>query len=97
MDIQAIVTNRTGGAAFFFGGEGGGRRDLSWVALTKFHCVSMLLEMIDLYPMYISRRGLPPVPFLGKHIIITSSMRPEQVYAGKIEKEDNINQLLRRI
>ena len=55
-----------------------------------------LLEMIDKWPYHIRRRGREPAPFLAKHIIITSSMTPAQVYWRR-EAEDKLDQLLRRI
>ena len=57
---------------------------------------SELLELIDWTPKTVRRRGREPVPFLAKKIIITSSMRPEQVYHN-VEEQDSIQQLLRRL
>lgn len=55
-----------------------------------------LLQLIDKWPHTVPRRGREPVPFLAKHIIITSSQTPEQVYNQRTV-EDSIQQLLRRI
>lgn len=56
----------------------------------------LLLQLIDKWPFEVSRRGRPPYPFTSKKIIITSIMRPEEVYYNLNEK-DGIEQLLRRI
>lgn len=53
-----------------------------------------LLQMIDRYPYFLRRRGREPCPFLAKHIIITSSMHPDDMYAHLGEP---IEQLMRRI
>ncbi len=55
-----------------------------------------LLELLDKYPKTVRRRGREPVPFLAKKVIITSSLHPKRTYEGVLEKDDNINQLLRR-
>lgn len=55
-----------------------------------------LLNLIDKWPYTLPRRGREPVPFLGQHVIITSSLRPETVY-NRRELEDSLEQLLRRI
>lgn len=55
-----------------------------------------LLKLIDKWPMNVPRRNRQPTPFVSKHIIITSIMRPEDVYHNLYEK-DGIDQLLRRI
>lgn len=57
---------------------------------------STLLQMIDKWPFELRRRGREPVPFLAKHIIITSSLCPEQVY-NNLSREDKLDQLYRRI
>jgi len=56
-----------------------------------------LLELIDKWPITLPRRGREPVPFLAKHIIITSSLHPSKIYSRQLEKDDSINQLLRRV
>ncbi|AXH78050.1 MAG: helicase [Cressdnaviricota sp.] len=55
-----------------------------------------LLEMLDKYPLCVSRRGREPAPFLAKQILISSSLAPEDVYRQRNEK-DSLTQLLRRI
>ena len=55
-----------------------------------------LLNLIDKWPYTLPRRGREPVPFLAKHIIITSSLPPEKVYWRR-DNEDYLEQLFRRI
>ena len=55
-----------------------------------------LLQLIDKWPYNVPRRGRPPLPFTSKHIIITSSLGPEEIY-NKRDAEDKIEQLMRRI
>lgn len=55
-----------------------------------------LLELIDKWPYFVKRRNREPIPFTSKHIIITSSLPPQEVYHN-IHAKDHINQLLRRI
>jgi len=55
-----------------------------------------LLQMIDKWPYQVRRRGRAPLPFISKRVIITSSLCPEEVYHNR-DKEDKIEQLLRRI
>lgn len=55
-----------------------------------------LLTLIDKYPKKVRRRGREPTSFLAKHIIITSSLHPVDVYKNRNEN-DSIEQLLRRI
>jgi len=55
-----------------------------------------LLRLLDKYPMKLSQRGKAPVAFLGKTIIITSSLPPEDIYRMENTK-DSLAQLLRRI
>jgi len=57
---------------------------------------SELLQLIDKWPYELRRRGREPVPFLAKHIIITSSLPPEGVYKN-LAAEDKLDQLLRRV
>lgn len=56
---------------------------------------SELLDLIDKWPKTVRRRGREPVPFLAKHIWITSSLPPEEVYFNLAEK-DSLEQLKRR-
>lgn len=55
-----------------------------------------LLQLIDKWPYSVRRRNREPMPFTSKHIIITSSMRPEDVYHN-LSEHDKLDQLLRRI
>lgn len=55
-----------------------------------------LLQMIDKWPYSLRRRNREPMPFTSKHIIITSSLKPEEVYKQRHQKDD-IAQLLRRV
>lgn len=57
----------------------------------------MLLELCDKYPYCVKRRGRPPLPFVSKHIIITSCAPPEEIYNNALSINDNIDQLHRRI
>lgn len=54
-----------------------------------------LLQMVDKWPYQVPRRGRTPLPFTSKKVIITSPLRPEEVYCNRNEK-DNIAQLYRR-
>jgi hypothetical protein len=58
---------------------------------------STLLELCDRWPTTVRRRGREPAPFLAKKILISSCKKPEDVYSGVCNREDSINQLLRRI
>lgn len=55
-----------------------------------------LLKIIDKYPHKLRRRCREPVQFLAKHIIITSSLHPSEIYHN-ISENDKITQLYRRI
>lgn len=55
-----------------------------------------LLELIDIHPTTIPRRGKEPAPFLAKHVIITSSLHPREIYCN-LSKNDSLEQLYRRI
>lgn len=55
-----------------------------------------LLEMIDKYPCELKRRGREPVPFLAKHIIITSALHPRDVYHN-LSAQDSMEQFYRRV
>lgn len=56
-----------------------------------------MLNMIDKWPHWVKRRGREPVPFVAKKVYITSSLTPQEVYHGVLERNDNIDQLLRRL
>lgn len=55
---------------------------------------SELLDLIDKYPKTVNIKGKPPVPFLAKHIIITSCKKPTDIYYNLDESH---KQLERRI
>lgn len=57
---------------------------------------SELLDLIDKWPKDVKIKGKSCVPFLAKHIIITSSLHPEDVYHNLAER-DSLNQLKRRV
>ena len=55
-----------------------------------------MLTMVDEHPNHImKRRSRSPLPFLSKHVIVTSSMHPSEVYKN-LHADDKIDQLLRR-
>lgn len=56
---------------------------------------SYLLQLLDRYPMYVETKG-GGRQFLAKRIIITAPVAPDVMFCGST-KEDDINQLLRRI
>lgn len=56
---------------------------------------SELLDLVDKWPKTVKRRGREPVPFLAKKLIITSSLKPGEVYHN-LAANDNLNQLYRR-
>lgn len=55
-----------------------------------------LLNIIDKYPFTLPRRGREPVPLLAKHVIITCSLHPKDIYVNRNCK-DKLAQLLRRV
>jgi len=55
-----------------------------------------MLQLIDKWPYSVPRRNRQPMPFTSEMIIITSIMKPQEVYHNLNEK-DGINQLLRRV
>lgn len=55
-----------------------------------------LLDLIDKNAKYVKWRCREKVPFLAKHIIITSSLRPEDCYHN-LAVSDSLEQLFRRI
>lgn len=55
----------------------------------------LMLQLVDKWPMYVSRRGREPLPFTSKTVIVTSPLTPKEVYNNRDEK-DSIKQLLRR-
>lgn len=54
-----------------------------------------LLQMVDKWPFSVKRRGREPLPFLAKTVIITSSLKPSDIFKHR-EEEDKLEQLLRR-
>lgn len=56
---------------------------------------ALMLQLVDKYPMTVKRRGRPPMPFVSKRVIVTSSLPPEDVYHN-VNARDSIEQLLRR-
>lgn len=54
-----------------------------------------ILQMVDKWPYYVKRRNRQPIPFISKHVIVTSSLSPEDIYNRRNEK-DSIDQLRRR-
>jgi hypothetical protein len=54
-----------------------------------------MLTLVDKWPKKVKRRCREPTPFISKHIIVTSSLHPEDVYNRRAERDD-IAQLKRR-
>lgn len=54
-----------------------------------------LLEMIDKWPFSVKRRNTTPLPFISKHVIITSPYNPADMFVS--DGVNNVDQLLRRI
>lgn len=54
-----------------------------------------MLQLIDKWPMSVSRRGTAPRQFVSKRILITCSKTPHNVFKNR-DEEDDIAQLLRR-
>lgn len=57
---------------------------------------SHLLQLVDKWPFSVERRGREPMPFTSTHVIITSSLHPNDVYPNKLEAQDSIEQFNRR-
>lgn len=55
-----------------------------------------MLCLLDKWPYAVPRRGREPLPFISKKVIVTSSMKPADVYHN-IDTRDSIAQLLRRL
>lgn len=55
-----------------------------------------LLDLVDKWPKSVKRRNREPMPFISKTVIITSCMHPSEVYKNIVNKDESINQLLRR-
>lgn len=54
-----------------------------------------LLEILDKWPKTVRRRGREPAPLLAKTCIITSKLRPEEVYHN-LSENDTMDQFYRR-
>lgn len=54
-----------------------------------------LLTLVDKWPHSVTRRGREPMPFTSKHVIITSSLHPRDVYKN-LALRDSLEQLYRR-
>lgn len=54
-----------------------------------------LLDLVDKYPKSVPRRGREPLPFISKRVIITSALRPDDVYHN-LSLNDSLKQLERR-
>ncbi len=54
-------------------------------------------DLIDKWPKTVRRRNREPVPFVAKHMIMTSSLMTYDCYRGVLEKYESIEQLLWRI
>jgi len=54
-----------------------------------------MLNLVDKWPVHVSRRGREPTPFLAERVVVTSSLHPEEIYKNR-NTEDKIEQLLRR-
>lgn len=55
-----------------------------------------LLDLVDKWPKTVDIKCGEPVPFLAEKFIITAPLPPQQTYSGMMDKEGNIDQLLRR-
>lgn len=56
---------------------------------------SDLLKLVDKWPYNVRRRGREPMPFTSKKVIISSSMKPSDVFCN-LSMEDSLDQLTRR-
>lgn len=54
-----------------------------------------LLQLVDKWPTHVRRRCREPAPFLAKHVIITSALKPSEVY-NNLAETDSLDSLLRR-
>jgi len=55
-----------------------------------------LLQIVDKWPYTVERRYVGPIPFTSKLVIVTSPMKPDEIYRGVLARNDSIDQLLRR-
>jgi len=58
---------------------------------------SFLLSMIDKWPLTLPIRCKESIPFMSKHVIITSSLHPKDVYMNVLTKDESFAQLERRV
>lgn len=59
---------------------------------------NQLLDMIDRYPYVLRRRGMPPVPFMAKMVVITSPLTMADCFVEEaMNDSDSLAQLERRI
>lgn len=56
---------------------------------------SELLTLVDKWPHSVKRRNREPIPFVAETVIVTSSMKPEDVYYN-VSLRDSLEQLRRR-
>lgn len=76
-----------------------GYRQQPFVIINEFRGeipYSELLELIDKWPKNVPIKYKTPMPFISKHIIITSPLRPEELFKN-VHAKDSIAQLMRRI
>jgi hypothetical protein len=70
------------------------------VVINEFRATTMpfeqLLQLADMWPEYVRRRGREPMPFMSKKLIITTVLTPEQCWPEKVHDADNLNQFYRR-
>lgn len=71
-----------------------GQKTIIFNELRTFPYATML-EITDMHPCNLPRRGRARVPCMAERIIVTSSLRPEEVY-NNLSANDKIEQLLRR-
>lgn len=55
-----------------------------------------LLKMCSWEPHWLRRRGIEPIPFMAKTVIITSPFSPHEMFQSRIGSTDSIDQLSRR-
>jgi len=58
---------------------------------------SFLLSLIDKWPLTVPVRCKESIPFTSKHVIITSSLHPKDVYMNVLTKDESFAQLERRV
>jgi len=58
--------------------------------------LSELLDLVDKYPKTVKRRNREPMPFLSRHVIVTSCHHPQEVYKNILKDGESLKQLERR-